>query len=836
MLAPDHVWVQKQIAGRFSEGYAKGVHDHDATEILKALVRIDSQIGLLKHRPSVRAAATFWWNRLASKAVRNSLTGWVSGFAHVIRAFPGARPAVEFRQRISQCVCDPSLGNGAWLEIFPGVTSAAIADYWFDLLTSSNPQPIYSDVAVKAYEWFRRSMTAEDCKRWITDVLKANQSRPIESFVLARNWADAFIESQADLSSKLSDTKTAFTDDDGTQPLVDYRDEIAWLIHQDGAGDGVTVNATVATRVAGMAGSHGRIRSGEIVVHYHELLQRLRQYHENVVPRFKRLVESKHRVLEASRVALRLQEFRPKVLTSFVRNRLIDEVYLPMIGDNLAKQIGATGEGKRTDRMGMLLLISPPGYGKTTLMEYVANRLGIVFMKINGPTIGHGVTSLDPAEAPNAAAREEVQRINLALEMGDNVMLYLDDIQHTHTELLQKFISLCDGTRRIEGVHNGKTKTYDLRGRRFAVVMAGNPYTESGERFQIPDMLSNRADVYNLGEIIGDASEAFEMSYLENCLTSNEFLAPLAAGDPDDARALIRAAQRDSIEGLQMKGNWSADQVRSMFEVLRKLIRVRDSVLKVNRAYIRSAAQADAYRTEPPFKLQGSYRNMNRMAEKVVPVMNSEELRSMIFSSYEQDAQTLTTDNEANLLKLKELLGELTPQEQQRWEAIKYAFVENVRMQGMTSDDQAGQVLRQLASMRDGLESIRQVIARAIAHDGDGAEVRMDQRFDSLKNGLSGATDRIAAALESTSQELQSISQAQATNPPEQHVTVQHTVPRVMLDLIRGQFHLMQEWLRPILEGSVVQGKELQQIKDKIDETMRIYAKLQSELESAADE
>ena len=836
MLAPDQVWVQKQIAGRFSEGYAKGVHDHDATEILKTLVRIDSHIGLLKHRPSIRAAATFWWNCLASKTVRSSLSGWVSGFAHVIRAFPGARPAIEFRQRISECVCDPSLGSGSWLDIFPGVTPAGIADYWFDLLTNSNPQPVYSVIAVNAYGQFRQSMTAEDYKQWITDVLKTNQSRPIESFVLARNWADAFIESRLHLSTKDLDRKNALADDVDTQSLDDYRDEIAWLIKQDGAGDGVILNGTVAARVAGMVGSHSRIRSGEIVVHYHELLRRLGKYHDDVVPRFKKLSESKHRVLEESRASLRLQEFRPKVLTSFVRNRLIDEVYLPMIGDNLAKQIGAAGENKRTDRMGMLLLISPPGYGKTTLMEYVANRLGIVFMKINGPTIGHGVTSLDPAEAPNAAAREEVHRINLALEMGDNVMLYLDDIQHTHPELLQKFISLCDGTRRIEGVHDGKTKTYDLRGRRFAVVMAGNPYTESGERFQIPDMLSNRADVYNLGEIIGNASDAFEMSYLENCLTSNEFLAPLASADPDDARALIRAAQRDSIEGLQMKGNWSADQVRSMFDVLKKLIRVRDSVLKVNRAYIRSAAQADAYRTEPPFKLQGSYRNMNRMAEKVVQVMNDQELRSMIFSSYEQDAQTLTTDNEANLLKLKELLGELTPKEQERWEAIKYAFVENVRMQGMTSDDQAGQVLRQLASMRDGLESIRQVIARATAHDGDGAEVRMDERFDLLKNGLAGATDRIAGALESTSQQLQSISQTQAANPPEQHVTVQHTVPRVMLDLIRGQFHLMQEWLRPILEGSVVQGKELQQIKDKIDETMRTYVKLQSQLESAADE
>ena len=71
-----------------------------------------------------------------------------------------------------------------------------------------------------------------------------------------------------------------------------------------------------------------------------------------------------------------------------------------MIGDNLAKQIGVVGEQKRTDLMGMLLLISPPGYGKTTLMEYVANRLGITFMKINGPAIGQQVTSLDSSRSP----------------------------------------------------------------------------------------------------------------------------------------------------------------------------------------------------------------------------------------------------------------------------------------------------------------------------------------------------------------------------------------------------------------------------------------------------
>ena len=47
------------------------------------------------------------------------------------------------------------------------------------------------------------------------------------------------------------------------------------------------------------------------------------------------------------------------------------------------------------------------------------------------------------------------EKISFALEMGSNTMLYLDDIQHTNPELLQKFISLCDGQRRMEGVWNG---------------------------------------------------------------------------------------------------------------------------------------------------------------------------------------------------------------------------------------------------------------------------------------------------------------------------------------------------------------------------------------------
>lgn len=90
---------------------------------------------------------------------------------------------------------------------------------------------------------------------------------------------------------------------------------------------------------------------------------------------------------------------------------MINNVYFPLIGANLAKQLGTVGNDKRTDRMGMLLLVSPPGYGKTTLMEYMADRMGLVFMKINGPSIGHDIVSTDPNEAKMQAQNKNSRNL-----------------------------------------------------------------------------------------------------------------------------------------------------------------------------------------------------------------------------------------------------------------------------------------------------------------------------------------------------------------------------------------------------------------------------------------
>ena len=429
--------------------------------------------------------------------------------------------------------------------------------------------------------------------------------------------------------------------------------------------------ATTDAIVTGLLGSHARITGGAMHLAIDELVARLAPFVATRVPRFRALRKTKSAVLERARGRLRMDEWRPRVLTSFVRNRLIDQVYLPLVGANLAKQIGAVGDKKRTDLMGMLLLVSPPGYGKTTLMEYVASKLGLVFMKVNGPAIGHDVTSLDPADAKTATARQEVEKINLAFEMGNNVMLYLDDIQHTSSELLQKFISLCDGQRRVEGVWKGQSRTYDLRGKKFCVVMAGNPYTESGARFQIPDMLANRADTYNLGDILGGAEQLFAESYVENALTSNTALAPLATREPADVGKLVRMARGEEVALTDLAHGYSAAEVEEILGVLKRMMKVQDLLLDVNKEYIASASQDDAFRNEPPFKLQGSYRNMNKLAEKVVAAMNDAELERLIDDHYASESQTLTTGAEQNLLKLAELRGRMTDAQTARWKEIK---------------------------------------------------------------------------------------------------------------------------------------------------------------------
>ncbi|HEU4405668.1 MAG TPA: AAA family ATPase, partial [Polyangiaceae bacterium] len=569
-------------------------------------------------------------------------------------------------------------------------------------------------------------------------------------------------------------------------------------------------------------GRHPRIAGGALPVRLDELTARLDRFRREVAPAFRAYRATRAEIAERERRRLRIDELKPRVMSSFVRNKLIDQVYLPLCGANLAKQLGAAGAAKRTDQMGMLLLISPPGYGKTTVMEYVANRLGLVFVKVNGPALGHGVTSLDPAEAPNATARQEVDKINLALEMGNNVMLYLDDIQHTNAELLQKFISLCDGSRRIEGVWKGRTRTYDLRGKRFCVVMAGNPYTEGGARFRIPDMLANRADVYNLGDVLQGNEELFALSYLENALTSNPLLAPLAGRDPADVGRFVRLARGEAVPPGDFAHGYSAAEADELARLFRHLVRVQATLARVNRAYIDAAAQEEAFREEPAFKLQGSYRNMNKIAERVVAAMNDDELEALLDDHYAGEAQTLTAGAEHNLLKLAELRGRLTPERAERWRQIKDEFV-RVRRAGGPGDDPAARVAGALVGLDDRLASIARGLAESASARRPGAEAWLAPKLDELAGALGKLAQRPAPeAPPKPPSAPPRPAAAPAAGPPLADLVAQQTalIERTLLPLVRAA-------MRPANgEG----GPELGELGARLGELSASVARIEARL------
>jgi hypothetical protein len=687
--------VQQFMSPRYLEGYTKGVHDQDAALILQTLADLNQRIDLLRYPTTARACAAYFWKEYLKKHPEKQqlMHSQLKGIGVILKVFPNSK---DFKQEIEglqkeirHFITETHLFNAE-------ITNLAGAYLFYEMIRGE--QFIISQEASKIYEAFQKYIKNGSHTHIYEQSLKELADAPEEQFELLRTWVEAFVK-QANLGEEV-------------EFVEEYIDEAASLLfHQDYDNTRI-IHASIQQDIKGLLGSHGVIEQKKYHLHYNDFMLKLNDFEHKIVPLYQQYTELKKQLTESFREELRLNEFKPKVLSSFVRNKLINDVYLSLIGNNLAKQIGVVGEAKRTDLMGMLLLISPPGYGKTTLMEYIANRLGIIFMKINGPAIGHQVTSLDPSEANNASAREEVNKLNLAFEMGDNVMIYLDDIQHCNPEFLQKFISLCDGQRKIEGVYQGKAKTYDLRGRKVCVVMAGNPYTESGEKFQIPDMLSNRADTYNLGDIIGDTADVFKLSYIENCLTSNPVLNKLATRSQKDVYALIRLAETDSREGLDFEGSYSAEETNEYVSVLKKLFVVRDFVLRNNLEYIRSAAQSDEFRTEPSFKLQGSYRDMNKIAEKIVPIMNDSELNTLILSHYQNEAQTLTTGAEANLLKFKEMNQLLNEEEKQRWEDIKATFKKNNQFKGIGAGEHMSQVLIQLANFNEGLFAIKEEIQK----------------------------------------------------------------------------------------------------------------------------
>jgi len=683
-------YINQQIEQEYAGGYVKGVHNMDAIAIFEALKKTSEQLGLLKYAPQVRSRALQFWFEL-DQSTQENFTQKIQNAHQVLNLFQQPLNSSNAYQLLVEQIKETSIQLETNLIL-------AMASYLMEELHTPH--------------FICCSSTALELKEsFFAYLQEKNEFNNFEQNILTSNW------SNLEKWNTIQDWLIAFVNFSTLSVSSNYIEEAANLILlRNNTRFEVKENVANLT-IADLKGSHDLIDQGSMVINYHQFLETLDYFERQTVTHFKAFQTQKRTLIANYEKQLKINEMQAKPLSSFMRNKLINDVYFPMIGANLAKQLGTVGLDKKTARMGMLLLISPPGYGKTTLMEYLAATMGLHFVKINGPTIGHRIYSIDPSEAKTSGARAELEKLNLAFEMEDNVMLYIDDIQHCSPEFLQQFISLADGQRKIDGIFNGESKTYDLRGKRFCIVMAGNPYTESGTKFKIPDMLANRADVYNLGDVAGASRNLFDLSLIENVINENSYLQLVAHKNMDDLYALISYVGNRETNLPELKSNLTTSDVNDCIAVITNLLVVRQTVLQVNDMYIQSAGMQDAYRTEPPFKLQGSYRNMNKLANKIVPLMNAQEIQNLVLEHYEAEAQTLTADAEANLLKLKTMMQITTAEEQERYAHIVSTFQKNNQFAGMDNMDQSVKMLSQIVGINEHFKSLVEIVSKKSGND-----------------------------------------------------------------------------------------------------------------------
>ena len=111
--------------------------------------------------------------------------------------------------------------------------------------------------------------------------------------------------------------------------------------------------------------------------------------------------------------------------------------------------------------------------------------------------------------------------------------------------------------------------------------------------------------------------------------------------------------------------------------------------------------------------MQGSYRNMNKLAEKVVSAMNDDELERLVDDHYKGESQTLTTSAEQNLLKLAEMRGRMSEAQLQRWSQIKDDYKRRKRMGGR-DDDPVARVTGTLSGLDAQLQEIGATLKKGV--------------------------------------------------------------------------------------------------------------------------
>lgn len=478
----------------------------------------------------------------------------------------------------------------------------------------------------------------------------------------------------------------------------------------------------IVLKVEGFAARHPQLEEG-LSLDLADWHAGLRDFEQRVQPSIRAWKSTLKRMTQQVAEWVQLEELQARPLARFVWTRIMQKAYLPRVAQALEKQLGSL-DRSGDDQMGLLLLVSPPGYGKTELLKKIASLLGYAFISVSGTSLGKSTTGLDPQTAPDASSRAALERLLLGLELQDNVLLDIEDVQACSEELLSRLLPLCDATRTLEIVRDGRPVRLSLQGKRAAIVMTLNPLQAT-----IPPALANRATLLNLGDVAEKFAEEFALSYLEVAAPMNPTLEAASSRGDIELMASALLEGRSLLEiADDLVGRYARAELTRMQAVLEHFLAVRDVLMAVNRACLASASIQEAFRVDPAFELQGSYRDMVEICRAIQPDWTFEQRMAALTRHYEGQAGLLGARGEYNFLAFKRLLGELREEEETRLEHIRETF----RL--MQSRDKAVYLL---------MERLGEV---------SGAVQRIP---DTLRESLRGSTEQLFAGIHTLQEAVQ---------------------------------------------------------------------------------
>ncbi|MCP4455979.1 MAG: hypothetical protein GY809_31360, partial [Planctomycetes bacterium] len=174
--------VQVFMGPRYDEGYIKGVHDHDAALILKALLTLEPGIGLLRYSTQARSLAWAFWH-LADLTDRDLFTAKISGMGQAHSLF-GADKALgsyleELRDSLWQFIQDTPL--------FAENLVAESAEYLFHQLAES--ADFVTDKTVLGLKQdFEQHLKSNKFDTAFSQSTQDLKSSPVTCLRLIRDW------------------------------------------------------------------------------------------------------------------------------------------------------------------------------------------------------------------------------------------------------------------------------------------------------------------------------------------------------------------------------------------------------------------------------------------------------------------------------------------------------------------------------------------------------------------------------------------------------------------------------------------------------------------------